>query len=97
MAPETAGVFAQVIPTLVIATFVGNFGYNRLPAFLRNLVFYFFLIALVAEIGLLYTLAFGEPMTEVLRVLSFASAVLLLLLLATITAYRMGSGKVRDE
>lgn len=91
MSTDAAILFAQVIPTLIIATYLGNIGYSRIPVVIRALMFYFFLYAVVAEGVILYRLAYGMPMTTFSTALAFTAAMFLLLLLVIILLGKLGS------
>lgn len=97
MSPDAAAVFAQVIPVLIVATYLSNIGYREIPMIIRAFMFYFFIYAVVAEGGLLYFIAYGEPVTAVFRAMAFSSALLLLGFLVLILAFRLGTNKVSAD
>lgn len=89
MSPDVAAVFAQVIPVLMIATFLGNIGFSRVPGILRLGPLYVFALGAAAEIVLLYRLAYGVEFDAWASSFAFLAVCLQMLILCVAVGYRI--------
>lgn len=97
MSPDAAAVFAQVIPVLLIATYLGSIGLHRSPRIIKHLLIYNVAFAGFVEFALLYQLATSTVISGSATTGALLSVAFLLLMLVFIATVRLGSGPQPDH